>query len=81
MLDGDDGPTETDVDAVIHEFKGDHRGAIHALLHDLWVLAADFAEAVSLGYVVMGACACVMEHGGWQSGVRMHDGRRPTRWC
>lgn len=39
------------VDIVLQEFKGDHRGAIHALLHDLWVLAGDFAEAVSLGYV------------------------------
>ena len=30
-------PTESDVDALLHEFKGDHRSAIHALLHDLWV--------------------------------------------
>lgn len=51
MPDDEDGPDETDVDAVLHEFKGDHRGAIHALLHDLWVLAGDFAEAVSMGYV------------------------------
>ena len=49
--DDDEGPTDTDVDAVIQEFKGDLRGAIHALLHDLWILAADFTEAVSLGYV------------------------------
>ena len=47
----DDEPTNADVDAVILEFKGDHRQAIHALLHDLWLLAADYAEAVSLGYV------------------------------
>ncbi len=45
------GPTETDVDALIQEFKGDHRSAIHALLHDLWTLAGDFSAAVSLGYV------------------------------
>ena len=38
----DDGPTDTDVDAVIHEFEGDHRGAIHALLRDLWILGHGF---------------------------------------
>ncbi len=44
-------PTDADVDAVLHEFKGDTRQAVHALLHDLWLLAADYAVAVSLGYV------------------------------
>lgn len=47
----DDEPTDADVDAVLHEFEGDARQAIHALLHDLWVLATDFVETVSPGYV------------------------------
>ncbi len=51
MPDDDEGPTDSDVDAIIQEFKGDLRGAIHALLHDLWILADDFTRAVSLGYV------------------------------
>lgn len=51
MPDTEDDPTETDVDALLHEFKGDYRSAIHALLHDLWILASDFQEVVSLGYV------------------------------
>lgn len=51
MFEEGDGPTEIDVEAVLHEFKGDYRDAIHALLHDLWTPAADFTEAVSLGYV------------------------------
>ena len=44
-------PTEAEVDAVVEEFGGDLRAAIRALLHDLAVLAADFAGAVSRGYV------------------------------
>lgn len=44
-------PEDPEVDAVIDEFGGDLRAAIRALLHDLAVLAADFAAAVSRGYV------------------------------
>lgn len=44
-------PSESDVDAVLYEFKGDAREAIRALLHDLAVLAADFEADVSYGYV------------------------------
>ena len=51
MPDDDAEPSDTDVDAILHEFKGDHRLAIHALLHDLWMLVDDYADAVSLGYV------------------------------
>lgn len=44
-------PTEAEVDAIIAEFDGDVRAAIHALLHDIALLAADFAASVSRGYV------------------------------
>ena len=44
-------PTEAEVDAVIEEFGGDLRAAIRALLHDVAVLASDFAGAVSHGFV------------------------------
>lgn len=44
-------PAEADVEAVLYEFKGDHREAIRALLHDLAVLAADYEASTSRGYV------------------------------
>ena len=44
-------PTEAEVDAIIAEFEGDVRAAIRALLHDIAVLAANFAASVSRGYV------------------------------
>lgn len=44
-------PAESDVDAVLYEFKGDAREAIRALLSDLATLAADYGESVSRGYV------------------------------
>ena len=44
-------PTEAEVDAVIEEFGGDLRTTIRALLHDVAVLASDFASAVSHGFV------------------------------
>ena len=44
-------PTEAEVDAIIAECGGDVRAAIRALLHDIAVLAADFAASVSRGYV------------------------------
>ena len=44
-------PSETDVDAVLTEFAGDHRAAIRALLHDVAALAADYDLSVSRGYV------------------------------
>lgn len=43
--------TETDVDAVLHEFGGDARAAIRALLADLATLAYDQVTTVSLGFV------------------------------
>lgn len=44
-------PNEAEVDAVIEEFGGDLRAVIRALLHDVAVLASDFAGAVSHGFV------------------------------
>ena len=44
-------PSETDVDAILYEFKGDAREAIRALLHDLDALAHDYETDVSRGYV------------------------------
>lgn len=44
-------PTDSDVDAVLSEFKGDPREAIRALLHDLGVLAGDFDASVSHGFI------------------------------
>ncbi len=44
-------PSEAEVDAVVEEFGGDIRAAVRALLHDLAVLAGDFAAVVSRGYV------------------------------
>lgn len=44
-------PTEADVDAVLHEFGGNARAAIGALLHDLAVLAGDYEADVSYGFV------------------------------
>ena len=44
-------PSETDVDAVLTEFAGDHRAAIRALLHDVAALATDYDLSVSRGYV------------------------------
>lgn len=44
-------PTESDVDAVLYEFRGDTREAIRALLHDIAVLAGDFEASVSHGFV------------------------------
>lgn len=44
-------PTDADVDAVLHEFGGDARAAIEALLHDLAVLASDYETDVSYGFV------------------------------
>ena len=44
-------PTDRDVSAVIEEFGGDAREAIRALLHDIAVLAADYEQSVSRGYV------------------------------
>lgn len=44
-------PSDTDVDAVLYEFRGDAREAIRALLHDLAVLAEDFDASVSHGFV------------------------------
>ena len=46
-----DFPTESDVDALLYEFKDDAREAIRALLHDLAVLAGDYEADVSQGYV------------------------------
>jgi hypothetical protein len=40
-----------EVDAVLAEFKGDHRAAIAALLHDLEALARDAESSTSWGYV------------------------------
>lgn len=50
-MDDSPDPTDVEIDAVVEEFGGDIRAAIRALLHDLAVLAADFAAAVSRGYV------------------------------
>lgn len=44
-------PTEVEIDAVLYEFKGNLREAVRALLHDLNVLAADYEENVSHGFV------------------------------
>lgn len=44
-------PTEADIDAVLHEFGGDARAAIGALLHDIAVLASDYETNVSHGFV------------------------------
>jgi hypothetical protein len=44
-------PAEADIDAVLYEFKGEAREAIRALLHDLAILAADYASSVSHGYI------------------------------
>jgi hypothetical protein len=44
-------PAESDIDAVLYEFKGDAREAIRALLHDIATLAADYEASVSYGYV------------------------------
>lgn len=48
-------PTEAEIDAVLHEFGGDARAAIGALLHDLAVLAGDYETNVSYGFVRGGA--------------------------
>ena len=44
-------PSDTDIDAVLDEFKGDPREAIRALLEDLAALAEDRNDKVSHGYV------------------------------
>lgn len=44
-------PSDADVDAVVAEFDGDPRAAIRALLHDLDLLARDYEQSVSRGYV------------------------------
>lgn len=44
-------PADSDVDAVLYEFKGDAREAIRALLSDLALLAADYEADVSRGFV------------------------------
>ena len=44
-------PTAADVEMVLAEFHGDHRGAIAALLSDLATLAGDFEGRVSRGFV------------------------------
>ena len=44
-------PAESDIDAILYEFKGDAREAIRALLHDLAVLAGDYEASVSHGFV------------------------------
>ncbi|CAA9315793.1 MAG: hypothetical protein AVDCRST_MAG90-793 [uncultured Microvirga sp.] len=44
-------PTDSDIDAVLYEFKGDAREAIRALLSDLATLASDYGGDVSHGYV------------------------------
>ena len=59
-----DDPATAEVDAVVREFGGDLRAAIRALLHDLAVLAADFAETVSWGYVRGGVSERSMGHAG-----------------
>lgn len=43
--------TEAEIDAVLHEFNGNPRDAIGALLRDLKVLAEDSNRKVSKGYV------------------------------
>ncbi len=43
--------TEADIDAVIHEARGDYREAIRNLLHDVAPLAFDLQTDVSRGYV------------------------------
>ena len=52
-------PSESDVDAVLLEFKGNAREAIAALLHDLARLAEDYEEDVSFGYV-RGTLPCLI---------------------
>ena len=42
---------ESDIDALLLEFKGDVREAIRALLHDIAILADDRDNSVSYGYV------------------------------
>lgn len=56
-------PSEAEVDAVVAEFGGDLRAAVRALLHDLAVLAADFRQSVSRGYV-RGRTAMGVRQGG-----------------
>lgn len=46
-----DETTDTEIDAVLHEFNGNPREAIGALLHDLKMLAEDSNRKVSMGYV------------------------------
>ena len=49
---GDDTfPSDADIDEVLAEFDGDHRGAIGALLRDLAILASDYESTVSRGCV------------------------------
>jgi hypothetical protein len=43
--------TDSEIDAVLNEAKGDAREAIRMLLHDLAVLAADADRLVSHGFV------------------------------
>ena len=43
--------TEAEIDAVLHETKGDAREAIRALLHDLAVMAMDADAASSKGFL------------------------------
>lgn len=45
----DPDPVELEIDALIAEF-GSARAAIHALLHDLTVLAEDMNASTSRGY-------------------------------
>lgn len=42
--------SEDDVDAAIAEAGGDPRETVRALLHDIAVLALDYARSVSSGY-------------------------------
>lgn len=67
-------PTEAEVDAVIEEFGGDLRATIRALLHDVAVLASDFAVAVSHGFVRGRVTKARSE----QQGTRKADGNWPV---
>lgn len=44
-------PSDADVAAVLAEFDGDALAAVRALLHDLDLLARDYEQNVSRGYI------------------------------
>ena len=49
--DSDAYPSDADVEAVLAEFDGDALAAVRALLQDLDLLARDYEQNVSRGYV------------------------------